>query len=151
MEIIIPGKLSKHLQPAFDYYLEKLDRFTKVHVSFVELGGDLNKEDEKVILKREAQQIEKRLKGRKYILIDLWGKQYTSTEFADFIKSSINFSSELIFVIGGPLGVDESLKQKAQLRISFSKMTFTHEMCLVLLLEQIFRSYKILNNERYHY
>lgn len=151
IEIIVPGKMSKHLQPAMNYYLEKLERFTKVEIKFVDLGGDINTENAKTVIKREAENIKKRIRDRKYILIDLWGKEYTSEEFASKIQSTLNNVSEIVFVIGGPLGIDNTLRSGAMYSISLSKMTFTHEMCVILLLEQLFRGFKIISNERYHY
>lgn len=151
IEIILPGKMSKHLQPAMNYYLEKLERFTKVQITFVDLGGDVNSDDSKSIIKREAEYIKKKLRDRKYILVDLWGKEFSSEEFASKLENTLNILSEIVFVIGGPLGIDDSLRSGAIFSISFSKMTFTHEMCVILLLEQLFRSFKIIKNERYHY
>lgn len=151
IEIIIPGKISKHLLPAQEFYEEKISRFARLDISFVPLGGDINTTDPKVILSKEAEYISRKLRERKYTLIDLWGKQMSSEEFAQYLDKSFLKDSELVFVIGGPLGIDESLRKKANEKISFSKMTFTHEMCLILLLEQIFRGFKILRNEKYHY
>ncbi len=151
IEIIVPGKMSKHLQSAMNYYLEKLERFTKVQITFVDLGGDVNSDDSKSIVKREAEYIKKKLRDRKYILVDLWGKEFSSEEFASKLENTLNILSEIVFVIGGPLGIDDSLRSGAIFSISFSKMTFTHEMCVILLLEQLFRSFKIIKNERYHY
>jgi len=85
------------------------------------------------------------------ILIDLFGKEMTSEQFSVFLERQFMVLSELVFVIGGPLGVDEKIRNNAAERISFSKMTFTHEMCTAFLLEQIFRGFKILKNEKYHY
>jgi len=151
IEIIVPGKISKHLLPAEEFYKEKLSRFSQIEVNFVPLGGDVNTDNPKVILSKEAENINKKLKGRRYYLIDLWGREMNSEEFAIFIDRGFQMNSELIFVIGGPLGVDENLRKNATERISFSKMTFTHEMCLIILLEQLFRGFKILRNEKYHY
>lgn len=78
-------------------------------------------------------------------------KEYSSEEFASKLENSLNSLSEIVFVIGGPLGIDDSLRNGAIFSISFSKMTFTHEMCVILLLEQLFRSFKIMKNEKYHY
>jgi 23S rRNA (pseudouridine1915-N3)-methyltransferase len=151
IEIIIPGKISKHLLPAQEFYEEKISRFAKVEVNFVPLGGDINTLDPKVIISKESEYILKRLKDRRYTLIDLWGKQMTSEEFAQYMDKTFMKDSELVFVIGGPLGIDETVRKNATERISFSRMTFTHEICLILLLEQIFRGFKILKNEKYHY
>lgn len=151
IEVIVPGRISKHLLPACEYYKEKINRFAKIEISHVNLGGDLNSEDASVVMKRESEYIERKLNGRKYVLIDLWGKEMASQNFSVFLERQFMVLSELVFVIGGPLGIDEKIKNNAIERISFSKMTFTHEMCVVLLLEQIFRSFKILKNEKYHY
>lgn len=151
IEIIVPGKISKHLQSALDYYFERLQKYAKMSLSFVELGGDINTKDGKIIIRKEAEEIKKRLKGRKYILIDLHGTLLSSEEFAQKLDNILTVQSEIVFVIGGPLGIDDTLRNEALFKLSFSKMTFTHEMCVILLLEQIFRSFKILNNEKYHY
>ncbi|MCX7653616.1 MAG: 23S rRNA (pseudouridine(1915)-N(3))-methyltransferase RlmH [Fervidobacterium sp.] len=151
VEIIVPGKISKHLQSALEYYLDKLERFANVQITFVDLGGDVNTQEPKIIIKREAENIKKKLKDRKYILIDLWGREFSSEEFASKIESIINNFSEIIFVVGGPVGIDNSIRNDALFSISFSRMTFTHEMCVVLLLEQLFRAFKIIKNEKYHY
>lgn len=151
IEIIVPGKISKHLQSALDYYLERLQKYAKVSLSFVELGGDINTKEGKVIIRKEAEEIKKRLKGRKYILVDLHGSHFSSEEFAKKLDNILTVQSEIVFVIGGPLGIDDTLRTDALFKLSFSKMTFTHEMCVILLFEQIFRSFKILNNEKYHY
>ncbi|APT71753.1 50S rRNA methyltransferase [Thermosipho affectus] len=150
IEIIIPGKLSKHLRDAFDFYLGKIKRFAKVKVTFIKLGGDLNKLSRGVILKNEAKEILSKIKGRKFVLLDLFGKQIDSLEFSKFLDMQM-LEGEIVFVIGGPLGVDEQLRRLSLKRISLSKFTFTHEMVLILLLEQIFRGFKIINNEKYHY
>lgn len=150
IEIIIPGKISKHLNDAVEFYIKKLKRFANTNITFTKLGGDLNKEAKQVILKKEKEEIFKKLKDRKYILIDLCGKEFDSISFSRIIEREIQ-GGDLVFVIGGPLGIDDEIRKKASLRISFSKLTFTHEFTLVILLEQLFRSFKIINNEKYHY
>ncbi len=147
IDIVVPGKISPHIFPAYKIYLEKVSRFCSLNVKFVQLGGDLNRENPKVILKKEAENIFRHVNGKDFVLIDLVGEQMTSEQFHDFLFSQ----SEITFVIGGPLGVDEELRKRAKKRISFSKLTFTHEFCIVILLEQIFRAFKIERNEKYHY
>ncbi|MBB6062426.1 23S rRNA (pseudouridine1915-N3)-methyltransferase [Thermosipho japonicus] len=150
VEIVVPGKLSSHLQNAFDFYLKKLKRFANLTVTFTKLGGDVNRESKQVILRREKDEILKKVKNRKFILIDLHGKQMDSVSFSNLVENKM-LSGEILFVIGGPLGIDDELRKKASLKISLSKMTFTHEFTLVILLEQLFRAFKIINNEKYHY
>ncbi len=147
IEILVPGKISSHILPAYEYYYEKISRFCSLNVKFVQLGGDINKENPKVILRKESENIFKYLNNKDFVLIDLIGEQISSEQFHNFLFSH----SDITFVIGGPLGVDEELRKFARKRISFSKLTFTHEFCSVILLEQIFRSFKIERNEKYHY
>ncbi len=83
--------------------------------------------------------------------LDLTGKQFTSEEFADKICNISLISSSITFIIGGSLGMNDYLKQLCDEKICFSKMTFPHQLIRVFLLEQIFRAFKINNNEKYHH
>jgi len=150
IEIYIPGKLSRHLLGAYDFYLDKIKRFAKIKVNFTKLGGDLNRISKEVILKKEAKEILRKLNGKEFYLIDLHGKKLDSYEFSMFLENQ-KLKGELNIVIGGPLGIDKTLIDKSKGRISLSKLTFTHELALILVLEQIFRGFKIINNEKYHY
>lgn len=150
IEIYIPGKLSKHLLGAYDFYLDKIKRFAKIRVIFTKLGGDINKIPKEVILKNEAEEILKKLNDKEFFLIDLHGKELDSEEFSNFLENQ-KLKGELNIVIGGPLGIDKTLIEKSKGRISLSKLTFTHDLALILVLEQIFRGFKIINNEKYHY
>ncbi|SHH31148.1 23S rRNA (pseudouridine(1915)-N(3))-methyltransferase RlmH [Thermosipho atlanticus] len=150
LEIIIPGKISKHLFDSYNFYVDKIKRFSKIKVNFVKLGGDLNKLPKSVVLKREAEEILKKLKGNDYVLIDLHGKMLNSIEFSKMLEN-YRLKGKIHFVIGGPLGIDEKIVNGALERISLSQLTFTHELALIILLEQIFRGFKIMNNENYHY
>lgn len=91
------------------------------------------------------------IKENSYICLDPQGKQYTSTEFANFLeKESVEQGSKLIFVIGGPEGIPQEIKVKASYMISFSKLTFTHQIARLILLEQLYRSVQIKRGTRYH-
>ncbi|MDK2885485.1 MAG: rRNA (pseudouridine1915-N3)-methyltransferase [Thermosipho sp. (in: thermotogales)] len=150
IEIFIPGKISRHLKEAFDFYLNKIKRFSKIKVIFTKLGGDVNTLSKEVILKKEAEDILKKLNGKEFYLIDLHGQKLDSIQFSKILEEQ-KLNGEMNLVIGGPLGIDEELINKAKKRISLSDLTFTHELALILVLEQIFRGFKILNNEKYHY
>ena len=85
------------------------------------------------------------------ICLDLKGKQFTSEEFSEKINNiSINYNSSITFIIGGSLGISSKVLNTANELISFSKMTFPHQLFRVFLLEQIYRAFKIINNETYH-
>lgn len=82
--------------------------------------------------------------------MEIEGEQISSEKFAEKINNTLNINSNITFIIGGSYGLDNSIKQRANYHLSFSKMTFPHQLFRVLLLEQIYRSYKIINNEKYH-
>ena len=84
------------------------------------------------------------------VIKNLSGKQYTSEEFANKITNISNINSTIDFIIGGSLGVTDELRNMCNEKISFSKMTFPHQLFRVFLLEQIYRAFKINNNEKYH-
>ena len=85
------------------------------------------------------------------MLLDIKGKMYDSEELSALIENHmIDGKSEFVFIIGGSLGVSEQVKQRANAKISFSRMTFPHQLMRVIFLEQIYRSFKIMKNEPYH-
>lgn len=86
------------------------------------------------------------------IALDERGKQFSSVDFAKLIENNRDFEdANLTFIIGGPFGLHKSVTEKAKLLLGFSKFTFTHEMIRVLLLEQIYRAFTIINKKTYHY
>ena len=102
--------------------------------------------------KRESVEILQNVKSTEYnILLDINGEEYTSVEFSNYIsKVFTNMNGTITFIIGGSDGVEDSVREVVDKRISFSKLTFPHGLFRGILLEQIYRSYKIQNNESYH-
>ncbi len=146
--IISVGKLKeKYLNDGINEYLKRLSKYMKVELIEVE---DVSFDKEKT-LKEEARNIQKRLNLKSYIItLEIDGKELTSLELSDLInKTSIN-NSNITFIIGGSYGLDDSIKQLSNYKLSFSKLTFPHQLFRLILLEQIYRSYKIINNETYH-
>ena len=146
--IISVGKLKeKYLNDGINEYLKRLSKYMKVELIEVE---DVSFDKEKT-LKEEARNIQKRLNLKSYIItLEIDGKELTSLELSDLInKTSIN-NSDITFIIGGSYGLDDSIKQLSNYKLSFSKLTFPHQLFRLILLEQIYRSYKIINNEAYH-
>ena len=146
--IISVGKLKeKYLNDGINEYLKRLSKYMKVELIEVE---DVSFDKEKT-LKEEARNIQKRLNLKSYIItLEIDGKELTSLELSDLInKTSIN-NSDITFIIGGSYGLDDSIKQLSNYKLSFSKQTFPHQLFRLILLEQIYRSYKIINNETYH-
>ena len=149
IKIITVGKLKeKYLCDAQAEYLKRLSKYTKIELIEVE---DSKIDDMKQALLEEKNNILKHISPRDYVItLEIEGKQLTSPELADKIDKTFISNSDITFIIGGSYGMHEEIKAKSNFKLSFSKMTFPHQLFRILLLEQIFRSYKILNNEKYH-
>ena len=153
IRLVMVGTLKeKFLKDAINEYLKRLSRFAKVEIVELEESKIQSKSEEQ-IKKEEGERILKRIKESDYlILLDLKGEMLSSEEFSTKLKNLIDKGvSPLTFVIGGTLGLSEEVRKRANLSISISRMTFTHQMCRVILLEQIYRAFKIINNEEYHH
>ncbi len=149
IKIICVGKIKeKYLVDAINEYVKRIQKYSKIEIIELpdESQGEVNK-----IIKLEGEKIKKHINSKDLIIsLEIEGKNLTSLEFADLIdQKSIEYSN-ITFIIGGSYGIDESIKDKANYHLSFSKMTFPHQLFRLLLLEQIYRSFKINNNESYH-
>ena len=106
---------------------------------------------EKEIIQKESSKIKKYIKEKDYnISLAIEGEMLSSVDFSKKIDNIFNNYSDINFIIGGSYGLDESLKNMCDLKLSFSKMTYPHQLFRVILLEQIYRAFKIINNESYH-
>lgn len=150
IKIIGIGKIKdKNLQALIDDYAKKINRYHKIEV--IEVKDEPIKDDEKSVLDIEADRALSKIKDGEYvILLDLHGKATDSVSFAKHLDSLFIKNSHLTFVIGGSLGLGEKLINRADERLKLSEMTFLHGMTRLILLEQIYRGFKILNNETYH-
>ena len=154
INIICVGKIKEnYLIAAINEYSKRLSKYCKLNI--IELNdapipNNLNEKIAENIKINEGIKILSQIKNGYVITLDLKGKQFTSEEFSDKLeKLSLNNSS-ITFIIGGSLGVSTEVLEKSNELISFSKMTFPHQLIRVFLLEQIFRAFKIQNNETYH-
>ena len=149
IRIICVGKIKeKYLRDAIEEYSKRLSKYTKLEIIEVK---DESKMDTKDIMKKEAISIEKYINNKDYnIVLDIEGEELSSLTFAKKLDKIFISSSNINFIIGGSVGIDDSIKEKANLRLSFSRMTFPHQLFRVILLEQIYRAFKIINNESYH-
>ncbi len=138
----------KYLKDAIDEYKKRISKYTNLEI--IELKDEGLVEESKSI-KLEGEKIEKHLNDKDYIItLEIEGKEYKSVEFAEKLRNIQIENSNIVFIIGGSYGLADSIKEKAKMHLSFSKMTFPHQLFRVLLLEQIYRAYKINNNESYH-
>lgn len=149
IKIITVGFIKeKYLQEAIVEYKKRISKYTNLGIIEVKDEGLV---EEKKALELEATKIEKHLGDREYIItMEIDGNEYSSPEFAEKIRKTLIENSNITFIIGGSYGLADSIKNRANLHLSFSKLTFPHQLFRVILLEQIYRVYKINNNESYH-
>ena len=154
--IIAVGKLKeKYLKLAIDEYSKRLSRYCKL--DFIELPDEktpdnASEKDELIIKDKEGKLILSKIKDNAFVIaMDLKGKELSSEDFAKFIsKCGVTGNSNIVFVIGGSLGLSEEVRKRANYKLCFSKMTFPHQLFRVMLLEQVYRGFRIINNEPYH-
>ena len=154
IRIVCAGKMKeKYYKDACDEYIKMLSRFCRTIVFEIPdepLSQVKSAADEAASLEKEAEKIEKKLEGY-VVVLDIKGKRFDSEGFASHIKNVMLGGDSLItFVIGSSLGLHDRIKKRADLRLSFSDMTMPHRLFRVVLLEQIFRAFKIMNGEAYH-
>ncbi len=141
----------KYLKDAITEYKKRLTRFISLNI--IELKENIassgSSKDTSLALKKDAESIKKYLKGH-IICLDIEGKMMSSVEFANKIKNLTNKTSEITFIIGASNGLDDSIKTAADERISFSQLTFPHQLMRVIFLEQLYRACTIINNISYH-
>ena len=149
IKIICVGKIKeKYLRDAIDEYTQRISKYTKLNLIEVK---DYDYDNINKVLNSEKEQIEKYIDSKDYLItLEIEGKQISSEQLARTLDETLTVNSNITFVIGGSYGIDKSIKDKANYHLSFSTLTFPHQLFRVLLLEQIYRSYKINNNESYH-
>ena len=155
IQIICIGKIKEdYLRSAVNEYSKRLSRFCKLEILELpdeKIPDKLNTNLANEIKQNECSNIIKHLKKSSYnIALDLSGKQLTSEQFSEKIENLSMINSNITFIIGGSLGLTNELLNYCQEKLCFSKMTFPHQLIRVFLLEQIFRGFKIANNETYH-
>lgn len=153
IKIIALGKIKeKFLKMGIDEFIKRLTPYASldiVEISPIEIKDENLTEK---ILEQEADKILANIKQTDFVItLEILGKQLSSEDFSSKIKSVINSGiSEIVFVIGSSCGLAKSVSQRADFKLSLSKMTFLHQFARLILLEQIYRAFKIMNNETYH-
>ena len=149
IKLITVGTIKeKYLKDAIEEYTKRIKKYTNIELIEVKDEGLV---EESKAISLEAEKIKKHLSPRDYIVtMEIEGKQLTSEEFSEKLNQIQIENSNIVFIIGGSYGLSDEIKQLSKLHLSFSKMTFPHQLFRVLLLEHIYRCYKILNNESYH-
>lgn len=149
IKIICVGKIKeKFFKEAIEEYTKRLSKYTKLQIIEVE---DVNLPNESLIKQKEKELIEKNINEKDYVItLEIEGNELNSIELSKRIQELEQTNPNITFIIGGSYGLDEKLKQRSNYKLSFSKLTFPHQLFRVILLEQIYRAYKIKNNESYH-
>ena len=154
--VITVGKIKeKYLKDAIAEYSKRLSKYCKLEI--IEVADEKTPDNasevvEDSIRSKEAERILKYVKDDAYVItLEIGGKQLSSEELADKIdKLGIQGTSHIIFIIGGSIGLGKEVLNKSNYALSFSKMTFPHQLMRVILLEQVYRSYRFISNEPYH-
>ena len=150
------GKIKeKYLTAGIEEFCKRLTPFCKLEIVAIneeKMPEDPTPATKQQVLEKETQRLMAIIPENSYVfLLDVIGKQLSSPELADKMDAlALAGNSHLTFVIGGAFGYTDALRKRADFAISFSKMTFTHQMIRLLLVEQIYRAYKIANHQKYH-
>lgn len=156
ISICCVGKVKEsYFRGAIEEYSKRLGRYCKLEVLEVadcRTPDGASAAEEEAIKQTEGDRLLSKIKDDAYVIaLAIDGKKLDSVELSDKIASlGVNGVSHIQFVIGGSLGLHESVLKRADFKLSFSDMTFPHQLMRVILLEQIYRSYRIMNNEPYH-
>ena len=154
--VLTVGKIKeKYLRDAIVEYTKRLSRYCKLEIIEVadeKTPDNASENAEEMIRQKEAERLLKYIREDAYLItLEIGGKQLTSEEFSEKIeKLGIQGTSHIIFVIGGSIGIGKAVLEKSDYALSFSKMTFPHQLMRVILLEQISRGYRIMSGEPYH-
>ena len=154
--ILSVGKLKeKYLKDAVDEYSKRLSRYCKLE--FIEVADEktfeqASKKEEIQIREKEGERLLGYIRKDAYVItLEIIGDELTSEQFAEKIeKLGVTGKSHIYFVIGGSIGLGENIRRRSDYRLSFSKMTYPHQLMRIILLEQIYRGYKIVSGEPYH-
>ncbi len=153
IKIICLGKTKqKFIEEGIKEYQIRISKYTKLDWQIlpdVKLTGSKTIE---IVKDQEAEILEKNFPTSSFIIVlDETGKEFSSEKIAKFIEDKLTFGKDLIFVIGGVYGLSKRILKRADLVLSFSRFTFTHQMIRFLLVEQLYRSFTIIKNKKYHY
>ena len=154
IELTVIGKTSiGYLKQGIDEYIKRLKHYVPFEIKYI---------DDIKNTKNISEDQQKRTEGAKIlslldksdfvVLLDEHGKEYTSVQYSSYIqKRMLSGAKKVVFVIGGPYGFSQEVYDRANDKISFSKMTFNHEMIRLIFTEQLYRAYTIINHEPYHH
>ncbi|MGI6537552.1 MAG: 23S rRNA (pseudouridine(1915)-N(3))-methyltransferase RlmH [Caldicoprobacterales bacterium] len=156
IRIICVGKLKeKYLTQGISEYLKRLQRYARIEIIQVadeKAPETLSKAEEALVKEKEGSRISRYFRnGSVKIILAIEGRSFTSEEFSEKLKEyALNGYNQLDFVIGGSLGLDPAILRQGDLLLSFSSFTFPHQLMRLILLEQLYRAFRIAHGEPYH-
>lgn len=156
ISVISVGKLKeKYLKLGIEEFSKRLSKYCKLDLIELEdekCPENLSEKDMEIVKNKEGQRILSKIKNNSYVIaLAIDGKKLSSEELADTIsKLAVRGNSHITFIIGGSLGLSDEVLKRADYKLSFSKMTFPHQLMKLILLEQVYRAFRINNNEPYH-
>ncbi|TCT12952.1 23S rRNA (pseudouridine1915-N3)-methyltransferase [Natranaerovirga pectinivora] len=154
--LLCVGKLKeKYLKQGIDEYSKRLSRYCKLEIIEVadeKAPENMSASEEEQVKGKEGEKLSKYIKENTYVIaLAIDGKQLSSEELADKISElGVRGNSHIVFIIGGSLGLSDEILKNAHQKLSFSKMTFPHQLMRMILLEQVYRGFRIINGEPYH-
>ena len=142
IKIICPGKIKeKYLRDAIEDYLKRISKYHKLEILELEDSNSID----------EGKRILKNIDSKDFVVtLEINGNIITSQKFAQKLDKIFITNSKICFVIGGSCGLSDEVKARSDYKLSFSSFTFPHQLFRVILLEQLYRAFKIMNNESYH-
>lgn len=151
--IQIEKTTDSYLNEGVKIYTERLKNYVQFSTETIPMPKNVRQKPFDEQKRAEAQEILKFLEPSDFfVCMDEHGKQFTSVQFADFLnKRMVSGCKRLVFLIGGPFGIDKSILDKSSYILSLSNMTFSHQMIRLFFTEQLYRGFSILKNEKYHH
>ncbi len=152
IKIIVIGKdKDKWVTEGIDHFTKLIARYAKIQWDVIPNLKDSSSLTPNEVMQKEADLIRKKIGDRKFIAMTDKGNEYNSIVFSEKLHKIINtYNSRLMFIVGGAYGLDKNLLREASSNISLSKLTFSHQLVRLVLMEQLFRAFSILNNTDYH-
>lgn len=152
INLVCVGKIKeKYIEEGMAEYIKRMKTYAVFKI--IELKEEGNDKDREKAMEIEGAEIKKVLEKNKglNILLDIKGKQYTTEEFVEVIENKmVHGVSTMNFIIGGSYGVTEEIRALSEIRLSFSKFTFPHQLMRLIFLEQLYRWFSVINNSKYH-
>lgn len=151
--IQIEKTTDSYLNEGVKVYTDRLKNYVQFNTETIVMPKAVRQKPFEEQKRTEAQEILKYLEPSDYLIsLDEHGKQFTSMQFADFLnKRMVSGCKRIVFLIGGPFGIDKSILEKSSYMLSLSNMTFSHQMIRLFFTEQLYRGFTILKNEKYHH